>query len=452
MKPGYAAIFEQLTRSMEHETNLIDLFLTMVPSGSIAEIGAGHGRLVPFFSDREVFYIENDEDMVARLAERFPNIVNSIVKRSAWNTKIPTGSVAAAHFSPNAICEMQPVYFCLSEASRIVSDDGVILFTATNPLTNMPHAYTKFREVACDDYVETSHVITYPTPTHGPNWFETKITLRNMEGETTVIVSQVLPKPEYWIKIMSNMGFILELATENRSLQAADLSSSKLISYFFRKKADLEASPGPVQRVYDLIAPTYNQFSRNAKERSTNWFKQSLKSESPPKFSRFLDLACGTGKIGAVIREYDSAAKVFGLDFSAEMVTIATNTGYFAAVACADLNDGIPLVEDGFFDYISGISFMEFIADPVKILKDIQRLLAHHGKAWITFELRTETSPTPGVPNPKTGLSFYSYTTDDIRGMIAQAGLKLNDLTTGFGYEAQLDSRHVEYIYCEVAK
>lgn len=114
--------------------------------------------------------------------------------------------------------------------------------------------------------------------------------------------------------------------------------------------------------------------------------------------STILDLCCGTGDITALLKENFSKATVTGIDFSPEMLKVASKKHSSINFLKADCNN-LPF-EDSTFD-ICTISFgLRNVEDIEKVLKEIYRVLKPDG-IFINLDL--------GKPNKFFNLFLKPY-------------------------------------------
>jgi len=107
------------------------------------------------------------------------------------------------------------------------------------------------------------------------------------------------------------------------------------------------------------------------------WEKQHLAEILPPLFAegsgRYLDFACGTGRITQVVAPF--AQESYGVDISESMLEIARNKCSQAKFICTDLTSQAP--EIGLFDLITSFRFFGNAQQELRIaaLQAINRCL-----------------------------------------------------------------------------
>lgn len=93
---------------------------------------------------------------------------------------------------------------------------------------------------------------------------------------------------------------------------------------------DPTRKPRYVAAVFALVAPSYDRFTR--------WFSFGMDARWKRRLARWatdvlhpgdvvVDLACGTGHVGAAVRRYGGGVQVVGVDRSRDMLTLAARRG-----------------------------------------------------------------------------------------------------------------------------
>jgi ubiquinone/menaquinone biosynthesis C-methylase UbiE len=111
---------------------------------------------------------------------------------------------------------------------------------------------------------------------------------------------------------------------------------------------------------------------------------------------RVLDLACGTGAVARVaIERVQPAGLVVGLDLDAEMLRVARNLPA-ATTAALEWQQGdavaLPLA-DASFDAVLCQQGLQFFADRTAALRQIKRVLMHHGRLALAVWNRLARNP-----------------------------------------------------------
>jgi len=96
--------------------------------------------------------------------------------------------------------------------------------------------------------------------------------------------------------------------------------------------------------------------------------------------TKLLDVGCGNGYLMNIAKK--KAKFVYGCDISRTAVKEAKRKGM--VVVCADLNSGkLPYADEG-LDDVTCIEVIEHVLDPMKLLRDIYRVLKPNGQLVLT--------------------------------------------------------------------
>ncbi len=106
-----------------------------------------------------------------------------------------------------------------------------------------------------------------------------------------------------------------------------------------------------------------------------------LRKLAPAPGSRVLDLSCGRGYFLQAAHGVDPSLRLTGADFSPVAVKVAQARNPFAKVVVADAMD--TKLPAGSFDLITCLGALEHYSDPPKGLREIHRLLAPGGRAFV---------------------------------------------------------------------
>lgn len=95
---------------------------------------------------------------------------------------------------------------------------------------------------------------------------------------------------------------------------------------------------------------------------------------------RLLDVGCGAGSVADLARA--SFQRVCGCDLSIHALRRASLRGM--AVACVDLNAGVLPYRDNSFDCVTCLEVLEHVVDPLRLLKEVRRVLRPQGRLVLT--------------------------------------------------------------------
>lgn len=125
---------------------------------------------------------------------------------------------------------------------------------------------------------------------------------------------------------------------------------------------------------YDLLVKKYLQILHSG-------FVETVINMSPAK-GRFLDVGTGTGWIGIGISKYNRDAEVIGVDLSETMLKVATRNAAVENVQNIKFRKGdakrLPF-DDESFDSVFCHNMLHHIPEPVKMVKEMMRVLKKDG-------------------------------------------------------------------------
>lgn len=164
------------------------------------------------------------------------------------------------------------------------------------------------------------------------------------------------------------------------------------------------------------------------------YFPRSILDENIPPNSRVLDVGCAFGYFLKSCDEY--GLETYGLDISEYAVEKAKAITK-AKLYLHDVNDGLRIFQDDFFDLITVFDVIEHVENPYIFLVESRRVLKSGGKLIIT------------TPNLNAIARFwkkdkwhgyiddshlYLFTPTSLRFLVESAGFKAMKLETPFHY------------------
>jgi ubiquinone/menaquinone biosynthesis C-methylase UbiE len=117
------------------------------------------------------------------------------------------------------------------------------------------------------------------------------------------------------------------------------------------------------------------------------------------KDDRLLDVGCGGGAFIRHVRQ-TIGCEVAGVDHSRDMVKLAHP---YAALGDAD---ALPF-ETGYFTALSSIQAFMFFADPVRVLREVRRVLEPERGRGVPSETAPEGRGPPASPEPIASLGHF---------------------------------------------
>ena len=144
-----------------------------------------------------------------------------------------------------------------------------------------------------------------------------------------------------------------------------------------------------------------------------------------PKFSRAIDLGCGTGLSARAFARYTD--EMIGFDLSPGMIEKARETGLYHRLAIGDMGELLREQPDASADLIFAADALVYLSDLGALFRDVRRVLAPQGLLAFTVETHPGDAVTLGA-----GLR-YQHGRAYIRDELAQAALSqlaLSEIST----------------------
>ena len=155
----------------------------------------------------------------------------------------------------------------------------------------------------------------------------------------------------------------------------------------------LEAAPdaAALAAEYDRVADTYDTVLLEEHQWRTPEIIAALLTWLLPRDARILDVACGTGLVGAGLKRFNFT-NVHGLDMSAGMLAIAARKQAYCAFTTVALGGPLPF-PTGEFDAVTASGAFTPNHAPPESLDELVRITRPGG--LIVFSLRSDVPP-PG--------------------------------------------------------
>ena len=449
---SYARLFDTLLGQFDQDFPLIQEAIRLSPIAPVVELGAGSGRILRGnTSRREVYLVEKDPDMHELLARKVAGRSDVVaLARDAVATDLPDKWAGTVIFAANSLAEIQPAVFALAEAIRILRDDGLIHVVLANPanLGRQPQGVKPGPRGAAEPY---SYLYDLrPDPARGKHGFIMHLRARNGRYERSFEIRQTLLPFADWLEIFAILGVApLSVFGDFSGGEFQEKTSQVMIFNLKKKDASLAPKQPLLQKKFDEMAPGYDDSMVVAKYAAPEWVRQNSLRYKDCHIN-VLDLGCGTGMVGRTFVDLGVQARVFGIDFSGEMVATCRKSTAYTSVLQADLSQGIPVAEHMYFDLITAIGVLEFVHDLGEILRKVRDLLIVGGEVWLTVE----HSSLPGrqVNDTVPGFTKYSYSPTLILEMCEQAELLVTGIEEGFGHRSFAYAIDIKYIFLKAKR
>jgi 2-polyprenyl-3-methyl-5-hydroxy-6-metoxy-1,4-benzoquinol methylase len=118
---------------------------------------------------------------------------------------------------------------------------------------------------------------------------------------------------------------------------------------------------------------------KNPKEDINDYYKNcryEMAAYIPPTTKRVLDVGCGAGSFGKVLKE-SGVQEVWGIEYSKDAASIASKK--LDKVIQGDIIDALSELPDGYFDVIVFNDVLEHLVDPYTVLSSLKKVLNKQG-------------------------------------------------------------------------
>lgn len=143
-----------------------------------------------------------------------------------------------------------------------------------------------------------------------------------------------------------------------------------------------------IQNIFNKIAPVYDQLNNSLSLGIHRiWKLMTVKWSDPADYDVCLDLCCGSGDLTFLLANYINHGKVYGVDFSEQLLAIArqkAQTKYLSSDIEWIEADVLSLpFEDNYFDCATMGYGLRNVVDIPVCLKELHRVLKPQAKAAI---------------------------------------------------------------------
>lgn len=145
-----------------------------------------------------------------------------------------------------------------------------------------------------------------------------------------------------------------------------------------KKWLKIERIPGPLASSYEKATRlAIGIYYRKVAEEIVSTFKEGL----------ILDLGTGPGYLPIEIVKQSADIKIVGIDLSRKLIQMAQqnaqNAGVTDRIEFQMGDSGRLRFDDASFDMVISTGMLHSLKDPIKVLKEIYRVLKNGGEAWI---------------------------------------------------------------------
>jgi len=192
-----------------------------------------------------------------------------------------------------------------------------------------------------------------------------------------------------------------------------------------------------------------DEFARNydGAVKKQNWFGAEILFGMIYEYIRpdekILDAGIGTGLSASLFTQ--AGLKVYGLDYSNEMLDVCRHKEIAVELIQFDLNHTPLPYQTNFFNHISANAVLYFIPELTRLFAEIRRVLKNHGKwAFIVEESSIgEKSEIIEKPKGRNGLVTYQHSEGYISNLIKNNGFSLLKKIEFVAKNFQMEGRNV---------
>lgn len=176
-----------------------------------------------------------------------------------------------------------------------------------------------------------------------------------------------------------------------------------------------KAEPEFVRAVFDMLAPRYDDLMLGARSyRAPALIAQAVKAHTAGKDLSVLDLGCGTGLCGLMVR--DMAATLKGLDMTPAMADYARATRIYDSVEIADAETALT-TDTALYDAVLAGDTLAYIGDVAPLLALVKAHLNPGGVFIFSVEVTAGDSPRRLTP-----AGSFAHSRAELERLAATAG------------------------------
>jgi predicted TPR repeat methyltransferase len=227
-----------------------------------------------------------------------------------------------------------------------------------------------------------------------------------MRFKMVITMDKSYPEAHYYLGCCYYLNSEIDKASEMFE-QAISLGEHKKYAEYrlklIRNEQIKNIPTGIIREDYDFYASNYNKeyVDKLGYVAHSNLcrFVQDYIDENPKKITKVLDLGCGTGLSGFMLKQTLNPKTIEGGDISANMLDVAKETStdetpVYSKLYKIDLND-MPGKIKGKFNLITGITSFHYATDLKKLLHNCKKMLSKDGIiAFNVQQSNTDEGPT----------------------------------------------------------
>jgi len=188
---------------------------------------------------------------------------------------------------------------------------------------------------------------------------------------------------------------------------------------------ELTAQPGKLAAKFDRLSDKYDQWTVGNGCTYYHWLAAATRAASAElraPDARIVDVACGIGLPGHMLRLCGFGGHMTGTDISPGMLSHARERRVYDRLLLANANEGLDAIDARSVDLLVCVGAMELL-DHAAVLREFARILKPSGRVWLTFQAEDarDTSGAP-VPNPTAHQHVHGVTRSQLEIELQAAG------------------------------
>lgn len=228
-----------------------------------------------------------------------------------------------------------------------------------------------------------------------------------------------------------------------------DRRDCPVVTYIFKKNAT-KVNANSLSIFYDKFSTRYTNITKKTNYGIPKWLKSKLEPLRI-KAPIILDIGCANGVSATWIREVGLSPNIFGIDLSEQMIAECRKRKEFLGCIKWDLENGLPVNDDRFFDVVLALGVFEFVKNQKKALQDIKNTLNFNGKLYLTLEFNKNGYEVSC--DSQLNITRYLHDIDSFKALvISVGGFKINSVEKIFAYHSIAYKKDVYYLACELER
>mmetsp|Transcript_7935 Transcript_7935/g.12153 ORF Transcript_7935/g.12153 Transcript_7935/m.12153 type:complete len:677 (+) Transcript_7935:62-2092(+) len=195
----------------------------------------------------------------------------------------------------------------------------------------------------------------------------------------------------------------------------------------------LSQDPEKLAKKFDLLSTHYDHWTVGNRSKVESFIVKCSKrlQESDGSNLSIMDVACGIGLQGQVLRMLGYKGMLVGNDISSGMIARALSRACYDQVYVANANEGLLVVKETpslLFDVVICTGAMELLDQP-RALKHMADILKSGGEIWVSFQHDT-SSTEDSVENPTSHQNIRGLRKEEVNPQMMNAGFDIVSMET----------------------